>query len=336
LEQYEQTDKREKVMVFTAAGTDNRTIWGSKMHKNDSQAVTYDTKKLTVQETAAKDFTLQTEGLFGSKISWTSDKDAIQIKDGKAAVKQSTKAVTVTLTATVTKGTAKQTKTFTVTVPKQVLTNYAEVQAKTMKMLQDFDSVLYEEDYSTMVNDTAIATRWTSVNKQNCLYVEADSTHDSFIKFAAGNTSTSQGAQTVFDIAGQINDRYAVTFDVALEAGSSDTSEFAIMGTDVKFKNDDTNAGLESGYILKLQAKNSTKWSINGSEETFELPITWVTVTAVVDTASKTANVVIADDENLYYAGKVGINGTGKPKGLYLRWACKQSLVSVDNVKVSQ
>lgn len=43
---------------------------------------------------------------------------------------------------------------------------------------------------------------------------------------------------------------------------------------------------------------------------------------------------MIADDENLYYGGEVTISGNGKPNGLYLRWACVQSLVSVDDVKV--
>lgn len=43
---------------------------------------------------------------------------------------------------------------------------------------------------------------------------------------------------------------------------------------------------------------------------------------------------MIADDENLYYGGEVTINGNGKPNGLYLRCACVQSLVSVDDVKV--
>jgi arabinan endo-1,5-alpha-L-arabinosidase len=270
LEQYEQTDKREKVMVFTAVGSDNRAIWGSKTDKSDAELAVHDTEKSTV------------------------------------------------------------------TVSETLAAEYAKAQAKTITMLQNMSDVLYDEDYSTMVSDAAIATRWTSKDKQNCLYVEADATHDSFIKFAAGNTSSSQGAQTLFGIADTVKDRYAVKFDVALEAGSSDTSEFALMGTDVKFKNDDTNAGLESGYILKLQAKNSTKWSVNGSEQTFELPITWVTVTAVVDTTAKTADVVIADDDMVYYAGQVKINGTGKPNGLYLRWAYKQSLVSVDNVKVLQ
>lgn len=34
LKQFEQTDDREEVMVFTAVGNDNRSIWGSKMHRD--------------------------------------------------------------------------------------------------------------------------------------------------------------------------------------------------------------------------------------------------------------------------------------------------------------
>lgn len=108
------------------------------------------------------------------------------------------------------------------------------------------------------------------------------------------------------------------------------------MGTDVKYKDNDTNAGLESGYICKLSAKDSTTWHINDSEQGFELPVSWVTVTAVVDTNAKKAAVCIADDENIYYGGEVTINGNGKPNGLYLRWARIQSLISVDNVGVYQ
>lgn len=387
LEQYEQTEKREKVMVFTAVGSDNRSIWGSKMHKTDAEAVTYDAKNLSVKEEADKDFALDDEGLFGSKVTWSSDNTAITIEGKTARVTTGAKAVTVNLTASVSKGNSKKTKTFAVKIPEQTLeiatavcsdkielpatfanekvnwsssdTSVITVDGKVKQpesgykkvtmtatagtVKQSFDVVvlpkslgktIYEEDYSTMVSDSAIATRWTSVDKQNCLYVEADATHDSFIKFAAGNTSSSQGAQTLFDIVNQANDKYAVTFDVALEAGSRDVSEFALIGSDVKFRENDTNAGLESGYIFKLSAENSTRWSINDSETTFELPLTWVTVTAVVDTKAGKAAVMIADDENLYYGGEVTINGNGKPNGLYLRWACVQSLVSVDDVKV--
>lgn len=388
LEQYEQTDKREKVMVFTAVGDDNRSVWGSRMHKDNDEAVAYDLKQLVVPETADRDFAVDSQGLFGSRITWTTSNTALKVENGKAIVTKGSKAQTVTLMATVVKGNSKKTKKFTVKIPKGTLEINTAVQGDRIELPQSFggeqvtwassdtkvialdgvvtqpllgykkvtltatvgntkqsfevvvlpklySTVLYEEDYSSMVSDAAIATTWTSVDKQNCLYAEADATHDSFIKFAAGNTSSSQGAQTLFGIGNKARNHYAVTFDVALEAGDTDVAEFALTGTDVKFRNNDTNAGLESGYVFKLSApKNNTSWSINDSAETFELPITWVTVTAVVDVKAGTAAVMIADKERQYYGGEVKINGTGKPNGLYLRWARKQSLVSVDNVKV--
>ena len=129
---------------------------------------------------------------------------------------------------------------------------------------------------------------------------------------------------------------YAVTFDVALEAGTREATEFALMGTDAVFKEGNTNQGLESGYIFKISATNSTNWSINGSNDTFALPVGWVNVTVLGNPGAKKAAVVIRDEDNVYYSGEVGVNGTGIPNGLYLRWGCIQSLVSVDNVKVMQ
>lgn len=389
LEQYEQTNARQKVMVFTAAGSDNRTIWGSKMHKSDAEAAAYDAGSALLPEQAYWDFALPESGLYGSSISWTSDNSLIQPEGSKAKVEAGDKEVTVTLTATAKKGSQTKTKTYTVKVPKGELridtvvrsdkidlpasyrgvsiswsssdtsviaadgkvvqpeSGYRKVTltAQTVNDKKTFDVVvlpkslgtaIYEEDYSTMVSDTAIATRWTSKDKQNCLYVESDATHDSFIKFAAGRTGSSQGAQTLFGVADKAKDVYTVTFDVALEAGSNDTTEFALTGTDVKYKENDTNAGLESGYICKLSAKDSLVWHINDSEKGFELPVGWVTVTAVVDTNAKKAAVCIADDENIYYGGEVSVSGNGKPNGLYLRWARMQSLISVDNVGVYQ
>lgn len=389
LEQYEQTSNREKVFVFTAVGSDNRTIWGSKMHKTDAAAVSYDAKQLSVADEVSKDFSLDVEGLFGSKIIWTSDNAAVMPEGAVARVNCGSDVKTVTLTATITRGDSSTTKDFKVKVAKQELEIDTVVQGNSMNLPaslgnaavswsssdadvitaggkvtqpasgykavtmtadvggkkqsftvivlpKDFGTAVYEEDYGVMVNDAAIATTWTSVDKQNCFYVEADETHDSFIKFAAGNTSTSQGAQTLFGISDKISGNYAVTFDVALEAGTREATEFALFGTDVKYKSGDTNAGLDSGYIFKLSATNSTKWSVNDSEDTFELPLGWVNVTALVSPATRKAAVIIRDEDNLYYSGEVGIDGNGIPGGLYLRWGCIQSLVSVDNVTVLQ
>ncbi len=116
LEQYEQTNARDKVMVFTAIGSDNRTIWGSKTHKTDEEAVEYDAAQLTVPETAAEDFDLPTEGLFGSTVTWTSDNKALAVENGTAKLGPGVKEEKATLTAVVTRGGSSKTLTFTVAV----------------------------------------------------------------------------------------------------------------------------------------------------------------------------------------------------------------------------
>lgn len=387
LEQYEQTEKRKKVMVFTAAGSDNRCIWGTKMHKTDKQAVTYDSKQLSVPEEALEDFELPTKGLFRSTVAWSSNSDSIRVENGKAVVKKGAKAVTVTLTAAVSRGSEKTTKKFQVKVTKDSLSidtavdndriilpseyagekvtwtssdpsvitadgtvNQPETGYRKLTMVaqagaekKSFEVVVlpkekgetvYENDYHALVSDRAIAEVWNSPDKQNCFYVESDAGHDSFVKFAAGNTSSSQGAQSIFNVTDRVGKTYVASFDVALEAGSADETEFALTGSDAMFEEGDMNAGLTGGYIVKLSAKNSTSWTINDSEQTFELPVTWVRVTAVVDTETKKAAVMIADEKKQYFGGEVRVAGNGKPNGLYLHWAQKQSLISVDNVSI--
>ena len=116
LEQYEQTDERKKVMVFTAIGSDNRTIWGSKTYKKDEEAVEYDLSKIVVPQTVSEDFNLPTEGLFGSSITWTSNNDAVSVNAGAAKVTPALENTNVTLTAEVQRGSIKQTKEYTLTV----------------------------------------------------------------------------------------------------------------------------------------------------------------------------------------------------------------------------
>lgn len=406
LEQYEQTVARNKTFVFTAAGNDNRAVWGSKIYKTDAASVKYDAAHIEVQETADKNFTLPAEGLFGSSISWTADSGAITFTTTPGAVNASVTRgsgdINVELTATISKGNSSATSKFNVLVKENVLETSKVVQGGFIELPQEFNgnsvnwtssdksvitddgkisppatgyksvimesetggvkqnhevivlpasttastttsgaaaesaNILYKEDYSNMVNDAMIATTWTSKDKQNCLYAESDAVHDSFIKFAAGNTGSSQGANTDFGLHDKAVKDYTVEFDVALDAGTRDITEFAITGQDAAYIDGDTNAGIESGYILKLSADNSTTWKLNDdTEKTCVLPLGWVHVKAIINSSTSKAAIIISDAENIYFAGEVNINGTGKPGGLYLKWGCVQALVSVDNVKVT-
>ena len=401
LEQYEQTTARNKTMVFTAAGDDNRTVWGSKIYKTDKASVKYDSEHIKVPETAGKDFILPSEGLLGSSISWKSGSSQVTFENAtttpgaigftKANIKKGNSDVYIELEATISKGSSTVTKKFNTTIEKDVLGISKVIQGDFIELPAEFNGstikwtssdtnvitndgkvtqpekgykavtmtaeingtkqefevivlpeensqkdVIYKEDYSNMASDALIATTWTSKDKQNCLYVEADATHDSFIKFAAGNTSTSQGANTDFGIKDQAIKDYTVEFDVALDAGTRDTTEFAITGQDATYKNGDTNAGIESGYILKLSADNSTLWQINGTEKTCTLPFGWVHVKAIASAGTSKTAIIISDEENIYFAGEADINGTGIPGGLYLKWGNLQALVSVDNVEVTK
>ncbi|MFG6393806.1 MAG: hypothetical protein K1W24_06425 [Lachnospiraceae bacterium] len=94
--------------------------------------------------------------------------------------------------------------------------------------------------------------------------------------------------------------------------------------------------GIESGYILKLSSDNSMEWQVNGTEKTCSLPLSWIHIKAIVNAGTSKSAIIISDKENIYFAGKVNINGTGNPGGLYLKWGCLQALVSVDNVKVTK
>ncbi|MCI9079042.1 MAG: family 43 glycosylhydrolase [Lachnospiraceae bacterium] len=395
LEQYEQTVARNKTLVFTAAGNDNRAVWGSKMHKTDAASVKYDAGHIEVPETADSSFVLPAEGLFGSSILWSSDSGAVTFTATSGAVNASIirgiSSENVELTAIISKGNSSATSKFNILVKEAVLEISKVVQNDYIELPQEFNgksikwtssdtdtitndgrvslpeqgyksvimeaetgggkqkhevivlpatttasgTVLYTEDYSNMVNDAMIATTWKSKDKQNCLYAESDAVHESFIKFAAGNTGSSQGANTDFGLQGKMIKDYTIEFDVALDAGTRDITEFAITGQDAAYKDNDTNAGIESGYILKLSADNSTTWQVNNTETACVLPLGWVHVKAIVNSSTNKAAVIISSKENIYFAGEVNINGTGEPGGLYLKWGCVQALVSVDNVKVT-
>ncbi len=123
LEQYESdggngyVSSLDKTIVFTALGSDRVNITGTKVTLTDAEAVTLDRDAITVSATAGENFTLPVMGLGGSDIAWASDNTAIKIDGANATIARNVSDTNVTLTATVTRGNSKVTKTFAVTVP---------------------------------------------------------------------------------------------------------------------------------------------------------------------------------------------------------------------------
>lgn len=380
---FEQTmeDKdRTKTMVFTTVGDGNiKSVWGSKVVKTDAEAVAYDASKISVNGTTKTDFDLDTEGFFGSSVTWTSDNAAIKIEGKTAKVKRALTDTLVELTAVIKKGEAQETKKFSVTVqalelvissvvkgdhidlpseidgnaitwtssnPEVINTNGTVTQPESgsvtvtltatigdikktfdvVVMSSTITSYIYQNDYSSA---TTANSGWTSPNAQTNATIESDSAHGNYFQFAPG-AANSRGAYTEFGVEEKATGIYSVEFDVSLKAGDNQTTEFALTGSDCNYK---INDGITGGYILKMAATNSTKWSVNGSEEV-EIPAEWVHVLVAVDTSKKVATVKISDDAKTYFEGAVEIDGTGILKGMYIRGGRYQSITKVDNINV--
>ncbi len=240
----------------------------------------------------------------GNAITWESSNPQVINTDGTVTQPDSG-SVTVTLTATI--GDIK--KTFDVVVMSSTISSY-----------------IYQNDYSSA---TTAQSGWTSPNAQTSVTIESDSTHGNYMQFAPG-AANSRGAYTEFGVEEKATGIYSVEFDVSLKAGNNQTTEFALTGSDCSYS---INDGITSGYILKMDATNSTNWSINGSERV-DIPAEWVHVLVVVDTSKKAATVKISDDSKTYFEGAVEINGTGILKGMYIRGGRYQSITKVDNIKV--
>ena len=118
LNQWDETSK-SYVMAFTATSRDGVSIMGSRLpQRSDMQVVNAVYNELSLGNTNAVtgDIALPTSAARDSVITWTSSNPAVLSNTGQVTSPASD--VTLTLTATITKGYAKAVKTFVVTVRK--------------------------------------------------------------------------------------------------------------------------------------------------------------------------------------------------------------------------
>jgi arabinan endo-1,5-alpha-L-arabinosidase len=112
-------------MTFSALSSDGVAIWGSRLlKKTDAQVVAAVSGELSLGNTSAitSNLTLPTDGARDSVISWASSNPAIVSTAGIIKrPKNGAGDALVTLTATITKGTATTTKSFVVVVREETL-----------------------------------------------------------------------------------------------------------------------------------------------------------------------------------------------------------------------
>lgn len=123
-EQYEDdgtnvsTSSYNKTIVFTVLGGNRVSITGTKVTGTDEEAVKADNARVGIPEKSATDFVLQQIGLAGSDITWESNNtDAVKIEGDTAKVVRLDHDTTVTLTATVKRGSVQAKKECKILIP---------------------------------------------------------------------------------------------------------------------------------------------------------------------------------------------------------------------------
>lgn len=118
---FKQTDEsifNTKVMTFSAIGSNNESIWGSKILDDDSKAVQSDAyyleSNVKIPAKITSNITLPTVGANQTTITWSSNNK--YVLSGAGVVNRLDRDVEVTLTARITKGDVSATKDIKVTV----------------------------------------------------------------------------------------------------------------------------------------------------------------------------------------------------------------------------
>lgn len=115
--QNDESKFKTQVMTFSAIGTNNQSLWGSKAY-SDSDAINFAAYDLEAKfpKNASSKITLPTEGNYGTTITWTSDNEKVITAAGE--VKKPDSDTEVTLTAKITKDSTSAVKALKVKVQK--------------------------------------------------------------------------------------------------------------------------------------------------------------------------------------------------------------------------
>ncbi|MBM6383795.1 MAG: family 43 glycosylhydrolase [Paenibacillus sp.] len=159
-------ESQQNVLTFSALSSSGVAVWGSQMNAMKDQDVVQAVKKdLTLgnTENIFYDLSLPTTGTRDSQITWKSSLPSVLSADGAVNRPRSGKGdAKVKLTATIRKGTATATKTFSVTVPEQaagpLLGEYTFDNKKLAKIAQDFSKNGYHGQSFNVVS-SAVSTK---------------------------------------------------------------------------------------------------------------------------------------------------------------------------------
>lgn len=304
-----------KTLCFTAVGTNEVCLWGAK-YPGDGAAVAMAGNSLRVPAKINADTKLDSEGLWGTKITWRSDASSL-LEDGTIIPSAIDRKITVK--GIVSKGDYYFTKTMTTTV---------EAEKESSSVSQGTGNFYYQDyEGNPVLNSLWTVTGNTTIEKNATDKANATN-HVRIVPSGSGN----RGAVSTFDFKRQLSGNYDFETDVMLSSSTGNSgsttpkTQFALMCEDKAYESGGVNIGLASGYILKLEAvgAGNQTFTINDDEkDTVLLPASdWIHVKVSVDTGDLTKAVLTLTNTStgqvLKKDKEIRINGGGKLAGLYI------------------
>ena len=273
--QKDETSNHSTVMTFSAIGSDNKSVWGSKVTLTDSKAVTSTISSLNTLLSSNVRENLPTEGFEKSTITWTSSNTSVISNTGVVTRKSTDQ--TVTLTAKVKKNNIEQTKTFTVTVKNN---SFAQVDSLGLIAKYTFDEsgdLGGDSSGNTANNATVNGSAYTSSYNGRTGVLKFDGIDD-YIKLPKAVTNAEEFTFAAWVYVDSSTGMWSRIFDMGDSAGNS------IFLT------------VYSGYSnLRLaSAVNSIEKTIDGSSFS-RISGKWIHLAVIIDSNKKAT---------LYYNGE--------------------------------
>lgn len=198
-------------------------------------------------------------------------------------------------------------------------------------------ATIYSQDYESV---TSIADVWTSQNAQTNLQLLTDRTnYANYTNDLTGSGGARQKSRSSYsdftvDLTGKTS--YVIEFDLAVNSGSQDATQFAIRTGAIP----KANSTLTGDYILNMTVPaNSTTWTINDvATSTVNIPASeWCHYTYYVDHSKSLATLTIEGETSGMVADKMVVAAPAEVKnitGLYYLNGRYYANMSIDNIVV--
>jgi hypothetical protein len=190
---------------------------------------------------------------------------------------------------------------------------------------------------------------WISPNAQENLEIVTDLVYGKHLKFIQPSTHNgSRGFYFEFPREAQVMGKQVLELDLKIKRGGNQSTQFAVLGTNVASSFENVNWGVHQNYITTfgLVASDSNyvingtlaDYAIEGGKTVSDVPEdTWLNVRILMDFDAKTSTVIIKNKDTDQVIGQETVEmatGVSALGGLYFRSGRFDAEISVGTIKV--